>query len=112
MEVVNMSTNVLASTKEEFEQLISQEKVVIADFFATWCGPCRMLAPIIEQLNQEIGDKVKIVKIDVDQEKDLAMKYEIQSVPTVIIFKDGEVHARETGLQSIKTYKEIINKIL
>ena len=107
-----MSANIVISTKEEFEEIISQEKVVIADFFATWCGPCRMLSPIIEQLSEEFSEKVRVIKIDIDKENELANMYNIQSVPTVIIFKDGEIHSSEVGLRSINDYRNIINSIL
>lgn len=107
-----MSANTVISTKEEFEEIISQEKVVIADFFATWCGPCRMLSPIIEQLSEEFSEKVRVIKIDIDKENELANMYNIQSVPTVIIFKDGEIHSSEVGLRSINDYRNIINSIL
>lgn len=107
-----MSANIVVSTKEEFEKLISQEKIVVADFFATWCGPCRMLSPIIEQLSEDFSGKVKVVKIDIDKENELASMYNIQSVPTVIIFKNGEIHSLEVGLKSINDYKNIIDSIL
>ncbi len=107
-----MSANTVISTKEEFEEIISQEKVVIADFFATWCGPCRMISPIIEQLSEEFSEKVRVIKIDIDKENELANMYNIQSVPTVIIFKDGEIHSSEVGLRSINDYRNIINSIL
>lgn len=107
-----MSANIVISTKEEFEEIISQEKVVIADFFATWCGPCRMLSPIIEQLSEEFSERVRVIKIDIDKENELANMYNIQSVPTVIIFKDGEIHSSEVGLRSINDYRKIINSIL
>lgn len=107
-----MSANTVISTKEEFEEIISQEKVVIADFFATWCGPCRMLSPIIEQLSEEFSEKVRVIKIDIDKENELANMYNIQSVPTVIIFKDGEIHSSEVGLRSINDYRNIINSLL
>lgn len=107
-----MAANILVSTKDEFESLISEEKVVVVDFWATWCGPCRMLGPIIEQLNEAYDNKIKVVKIDVDKEKELATLYDVQSVPTVIIFKNGQIHSREVGVKPIKAYRDIIDEIL
>ncbi len=75
--------------KAEFEQ-ITKEGVVLVDFFATWCGPCKMLSPVLEELAEDVKGKAEIVKVDVDQEGDLAMRFGIMSVPTMIIFKDGE----------------------
>ena len=71
--------------KAEFEQ-ITKEGVVLVDFFATWCGPCKMLAPVLEELAEDMKGKAEIVKVDVDQEGDLAMKFGIMSVPTMIVF--------------------------
>lgn len=75
--------------KEKFEETI-QHGVVLVDFFATWCGPCKMLAPVLEDLSSEFAGKAEIVKVDVDQDQALAMQFGIMSVPTMIIFKDGK----------------------
>lgn len=75
--------------KNEFDQVISNG-VVMVDFFATWCGPCKMLSPVLEEVAEEVKDAITIVKVDVDQDGDLAMRYGIMSVPTMIIFKDGQ----------------------
>lgn len=83
----------------EFEQ-ITKTGVVLVDFFATWCGPCKMLAPVLEELEEDVKGKMQIVKVDVDQESDLAMKYGIMSVPTMIVFKDGEVVKQISGYQA------------
>ena len=82
--------------KAEFEQ-ITKEGVVLVDFFATWCGPCKMLSPVLEELAEDV--KAEIVKVDVDQEGDLAMRFGIMSVPTMIIFKDGEAVKQIMGYQ-------------
>lgn len=83
---------------EDFEKLINDTKPTLVDFFATWCGPCKMQAPILEQVKAEVGDKANIIKIDIDRNEQLAMKYRVQSVPTLIVFVKGEPVWRAAGL--------------
>lgn len=85
----------------EFKNLVSEGKgVVLVDFFATWCGPCKALAPILEEVADEVKDKVAIYKVDIDQSQTLAQEYRVMSVPTMKIFKNGEVVETIVGLQS------------
>lgn len=85
----------------EFKNLVSEGKgVVLVDFFATWCGPCKALAPILEEVADELKDKAVIYKVDIDQSQTLAQEYRVMSVPTMKIFKNGEVVETIVGLQS------------
>ncbi|MCI5797594.1 MAG: thioredoxin [Firmicutes bacterium] len=97
--------------EKEFNDIIKSKKVVLVDFFATWCGPCRMLFPILEEVSEEANGEYEIVKVDVDESYDLAKKFGIMSVPTMIIFQDGVEAEKIIGLRSkddivetIKTY--------
>ena len=85
-------------TKENFQQEVLESPVpVLLDFWATWCGPCQMLAPTIAELAQELSGQVKVGKVNVDEQYDLAVRYGIASIPTVLLFKDGEVAASSIG---------------
>lgn len=87
--------------QNEFTNLVLESKgVVLVDFFATWCGPCKALAPILEEVAEEVKDKVAIYKVDIDESQILAQQYRVMSVPTMKIFKDGEVVETIVGLQS------------
>ena len=78
-------------------EVLKSEKPVLVDFFATWCGPCRQMLPIVTELSEEMAEQVKIVKLDVDEAGATAEKYEIQSIPTLILFKGGQVKATKNG---------------
>lgn len=97
--------------KISFQDLISSETPTVIDFFATWCGPCRMVTPILEDLKSDMGDGVRVYKIDVDQNPRLAAQYQVRSVPTLMIFKDGKLQWRQAGVQSKATLKNVLTTI-
>lgn len=81
---------VVHATAEQLKAMLEANKIVLVDFFATWCGPCKMIAPFIEQVAEEYAGKAAVAKIDVDEEPELAAQFGIESIPTVILFKDGQ----------------------
>ncbi len=96
-------------TEASFEkEVINSDIPVLVDFWATWCGPCRMLAPIIEEIANEYEGKVKVGKVNVDEQSALAAKYGIMSIPTLILFKNGEIAEKTVGLRSKEQIKELI----
>ena len=100
-------------TDSNFEsEVLKSDKIVLVDFFASWCGPCKLQGPIVEELAAEIGAKAKIGKMDVDGNPQIAGKFEIMSIPTIIIFKNGEAVQRFTGLQSREILKQELEKII
>ncbi|MDD6995324.1 MAG: thioredoxin [Candidatus Borkfalkiaceae bacterium] len=99
-------------TEKELEELLKGEKTVFADFWATWCGPCRMLAPVFENLAEKYADQAEFVKVNVDEETDAAMKYGISSIPNVIAFKNGNVAASNLGFVPESVLEDFIAKNL
>ncbi|MBA4850360.1 thioredoxin [Emticicia sp. BO119] len=93
-----------------FEELIASEKPILIDFFAEWCGPCKVLSPTLQQLAQEEGENLKIVKIDVDKNPKLASKYKVSGVPTLMLFKKSELKWRQSGVLSLPQLKSIVQK--
>ena len=105
--------NVLELTSENWHSEVLQSSVpVLVDFWAVWCGPCRMIAPTIEQLAQEYAGKIKVGKVNVDDQQELAVQYRINSIPQVFLFKNGQVVDRLTGAQPKSAYVAAINKAL
>ena len=97
-------------TNQNFEEEVLKSNLpVLVDFFATWCGPCKMIAPVIEELAEKYEGKVKIRKVNVEEENELAMKYEISSIPTLVLFKEGKVVNTKIGLCSKSEIESMIN---
>ncbi len=95
-----------------FNELIQSDKPVLVDFFAEWCGPCKTMAPILKEVKQEVGEAATIIKIDVDKSPQAASAYEVQGVPTLILFKKGKVLWRQSGVVPKKELVELIKKII
>ncbi|HAB28333.1 MULTISPECIES: thioredoxin [Xanthomarina] len=93
----------------QFSELIHQEKPVLIDFFAEWCGPCKMMSPILKQVKDSLGDSVSILKVDVDKNQSLAAKYQVRGVPTLILFKQGKQLWRQSGVVQKEELINIIN---
>jgi len=96
---------------DNFDQGIATG-VVLIDFYADWCGPCRMLAPIIEELAQEMSGKITVAKVDTDQSVDVAARFEVTSIPTLILFKNGQVAKRVVGLKDLDALRKMVTDIL
>lgn len=90
------------------EKVVDSPKPVLIDFFATWCGPCKAMAPLIDEIAAENADSIDVYKVDIDEDMELAMKYKILSVPTFMVFKDGKEAARKVGTQSKDQFLEML----
>ena len=105
-----MSTNVSPVGALDFEsEVLKADKLVIVDFWAEWCGPCKMIAPLLDEIARELPDKVKIVKVDVEAEPQLAQQFGIYNIPTLLFFKDGKVKEQVVGTVAKKVLVEKIN---
>ena len=95
---------------ENFNDIINSDQLTLVDFFATWCGPCKMMHPVLEQLKDELGESIRIIKIDVDKNNNLAMNYRVQSVPTLMLFRKGEMLWRQSGALRLNDLKAIVSQ--
>tara|TARA_B100001094_G_scaffold12144_1_gene10792 strand:+ start:1395 stop:1691 length:297 start_codon:yes stop_codon:yes gene_type:complete len=96
----------------DFNEIINSEKPTLVDFYATWCGPCQMLTPILEGVSTEVGDNAKVLKVDIEKNMDTASQYGVRSVPTLILFKEGKEVWRQTGLTQKNVLVETINRAI
>ncbi|WP_337193753.1 MULTISPECIES: thioredoxin [Halobacillus] len=105
----NYSMAIVKATDQNFTEETNQG-LVLADFWAPWCGPCKMIAPVLEELDAEMSDQVKIVKLDVDENQETAGKFGVMSIPTLLLFKDGQVVDQVIGFQPKEALAELIQK--
>ena len=97
------------ATNTSFDELLADEKLVIVDFWATWCGPCRMLSPLLDEVEEEMADKITVVKVNVDDADEIAMRYRIMSIPTLLFFKNGQLVDKSVGAMPKSALVEKIN---
>ena len=102
---------IMSTSDSSFDtDVLNSDRPVLVDFWAEWCGPCKMIGPILEELELEMGEKIKIVKVDVDANNQIAMNYAIRSIPTLVIIKDGSVLAQHIGAASKAQLENFINQ--
>ena len=101
--------SVLSLNEKNFEEVIKTDRPVLIDFWASWCGPCRMMSPVIDEIAEDMGETVKVCKINIDEEKNLAVKYNVMSIPTFIVLKNGKEVGRSIGVQDKEEIIKMIN---
>ena len=107
-----MSEHIIYPDEKDWDSVIEGNPLVLVDFWATWCAPCKMLAPAIDQLAEQYAGRVKVAKVDIDEQPSLAERYDVQSIPTLLLFKDGKVTARDVGAKPLKNYMAILDENL
>lgn len=100
-------------TDQDFQvQVLDNKSTVLVDFWAPWCGPCRLAEPVLEELSEEYKDKILIMKVNVDENSDVTQKYGVMSIPTTILFKDGKEAGRQIGFAGKNAFEELIKRVL
>lgn len=107
-----MSDKIINVTNENYETVLQSDLPVLVDFWATWCGPCKMVGPVIESLAEEYDGKTSVCKINVDEVPDIATQYKIMSIPTVLIMKNGEIVDKAVGVRTKEEYQNMIEKAI
>lgn len=90
--------------------MVSQEQPVLVDFYADWCGPCQMMAPVLKEVAQEMGDKLKVIKIDVDKNQPIAQRFGVRSIPTLILFQNGEIKWQKAGVVTKRELTHVLSQ--
>ncbi len=98
--------------QQSFSEIIKGEKPVLVDFYADWCGPCKMMAPILQDLKRRMGDSIHIIKIDTERNPDVAIRYQVRGIPTLILFKKGHILWQQAGVMQAAHLEQIINQKL
>jgi thioredoxin 1 len=97
------------NSTQEFDDMIKQNKYVLVDFWAAWCAPCRMVAPVIDKIAEQYSEKVSVAKVNVDEQQELAIRFGIQTIPTVIFFREGRLASKEIGVKPMASFARMID---
>ena len=105
-----MAENIkIINSTQEFDDMIKQNRYVVAEFWAEWCTPCRMVAPVIEKVAEQYSGKINVAKVDIDEQQELAIRYGIQTIPTIIFFKEGKFASKEIGVKPLASFARMID---
>ncbi|WP_305982300.1 thioredoxin [Roseivirga thermotolerans] len=97
--------------KGKFDALVSQDQPVLVDFYADWCGPCQMMVPVLKEVAQEMGDRLKVIKVDVDKNQPIAQRFGVRSIPMLILFKSGEIQWKKAGAITKRELTQLLSQV-